>query len=104
MPKAEPAPKPKEGSKEASLARPATLVVSLPAEAKLQIDGVATTSTSATRVFTSPTLNPGKDYQYELKAEMVVNGQTMSTTKTVIVRAGEETRVQIDIPVSVAAR
>jgi uncharacterized protein (TIGR03000 family) len=84
---------------------PATIVVSLPTEAKLFVDGKATTSTSNVRTFASPTLELGKDYEYTLKAELVRDGQKLSTSKTVLVRAGQETRVAIDFPVtSVASR
>ena len=72
---------------------PATIVVSLPADAKLIVDGAVTMATSAERVFTSPTLNPGVVYNYTMQVEFVKNGQTMTETKTVEVRAGAETRV-----------
>jgi uncharacterized protein (TIGR03000 family) len=84
---------------------PATLVVSLPADARLTIDGDATSSTSDVRVFTSPALESGRDFSYTLKAEIVRDGTTQSVTRTVTVRAGEETRVTLNIPeVTVAAR
>jgi uncharacterized protein (TIGR03000 family) len=74
---------------------PATIIVSLPADARLLVDGSATTSTTAQRVFVSPTLNPGRDYHYTLKAEWVRDGKSVAVSKEVAVRAGEETRVQI---------
>jgi uncharacterized protein (TIGR03000 family) len=86
MPK--PGEKPKE---EASISAPATIIVSLPAEAKLTIDDATTTSTGAVRTFVSPTLNAGRDYNYTLKTEIA--GQTIS--KLVTVRAGEETKVEL---------
>jgi uncharacterized protein (TIGR03000 family) len=114
-PAAPPAKKaPKEGEKipvppkaktEADVAAPATLVVTLPAEAKLLIDDKATVSTSGTRVFASPTLEPGKEFAYTLKGELVRDGRTFTTTKEVIVRAGEEIQVQLEFPtVSVAQK
>jgi uncharacterized protein (TIGR03000 family) len=89
-----------------SEAAPATIVVSLPAEAKLTIDDAATQSTSATRVFASPALETGKEYYYTLKAEVVRDGKTVPVTKRIAVRAGEETRVTLDFPAatSVAAK
>ncbi len=78
----------------------ATLVVSLPAEAKLTVDDYATASTSGERTFTTPALKVGQEYHYTLTA--VLNGQTV--TKEVTVRGGETTRVNLDLPVSVAAR
>jgi uncharacterized protein (TIGR03000 family) len=86
------------------IAAPATIVVTLPADAKLMIDDTVTTSTSGTRVFASPTLEPGKEYFYTLKAEMNQDGKTVSTTKRVSVRAGQETRVSLDFVDTVASR
>ena len=83
---------------------PATIVVSLPAEAKLMVDGAATMSKSAERTFVSPALMPGNLYHYTLKAEVQKDGQTMSVTKTIEVRAGMETRVTIDMSEAVASR
>jgi uncharacterized protein (TIGR03000 family) len=75
---------------------PATIVVKVPADARLTIDGEATTSTSTQRVFVSPALNPGRDYHYTLKAEFHKDGKLMSVSKEVTVRAGNETRVNLD--------
>ena len=101
----EPVPPPKESGKEteASLPAPATIVVSLPAEARLLIDDAATTSTSELRVFASPSLEPGKDFYYTLKGEMERDGRTVTTTQYVKVRAGQETRVQLEFPVATVA-
>jgi uncharacterized protein (TIGR03000 family) len=92
------APTPGTPKPEAFLPTPATIVVSLPAEAKLTIDGAATKSTSATRVFASPALEPGKEFVYNLKAELVRDGQTLTATKQVTVRAGDETNVTLEFP------
>jgi uncharacterized protein (TIGR03000 family) len=90
--------KPEGGKEEVNAPAPATIIVTLPAEAKLLIDNAPTTSTSNTRVFVSPSLTPGKEFHYELKAEVVRDGKTVTAAKTVAVRAGAETRVQIDMP------
>ncbi len=81
---------------------PAKLYVTLPADAELTIDGMPTVSTSEARIFESPRLTPGKTFYYVLKATVVRGGKTQAVTKKVAVRAGEETRVQIDIPEAVA--
>lgn len=91
------------GTKVAAAESPVTLIVSLPADAKLTIDGYQTTSTSGERTFISPSLKAGKDYTYTLKAEVVRNGQTQAVTQQVKVRAGEETRVTLDIPTNAVA-
>jgi uncharacterized protein (TIGR03000 family) len=92
-----PAPKPTE-KEEVAIPVPATIVVSLPAEATLLIDDAATTSTSNLRVFASPSLEPGRDFYYTVKGELVREGQTITTSQRVKVRAGEETRIQLEFP------
>jgi uncharacterized protein (TIGR03000 family) len=81
----------------------AKIYVSLPADAKLTIDGVPTVSTSESRVFESPSLTPGKTFFYVLKATVVRDGKTEAVTKEVAVRAGENTRVKIEIPETAVA-
>ncbi len=88
-----------------SLAAPATIVVSLPVDAKLLVDDVATTSTSALRVFVSPTLDAGKEYHYTMKVSFLQDGKTVEMTKKVAVTAGNETAVSFDAAApSVASR
>jgi uncharacterized protein (TIGR03000 family) len=74
----------------------ARVYVTLPADAKLTIDDEPTVSTSESRVFMTPSLTPGKTFHYELKATVVRDGKTETVTKQVAVRAGEETRVNIE--------
>lgn len=85
-----------ESKDQVSLTAPATLVVSVPAQAKLTIDDYVTRSTSSVRTFTSPALTPGKDFQYTLKAELVRDGKTFTARKTVVVRAGDQVNVVLD--------
>ena len=70
---------------------PATIVVDLPADAKLLIDNELTTTTGSSRVFVSPTLNPGQEYHYTLKAEIVRDGKPVTVEQVIAVRAGETT-------------
>ena len=65
-----------------------------------------TTSTSTTRVFSTPTLTPGKEFSYKLKAEVVRDGKARSVEQIVKVRAGETTPITLTIgePTGVAAR
>jgi uncharacterized protein (TIGR03000 family) len=104
----ETAPAPKEtkssGTEEVSVPTPATILVSLPADAQLTVDGTATQSTSTNRVFVSPVLEPGKDFYYTLKAEFVRNGKRVAASKEVTVRAGKETRVSFAAPVASLAQ
>ena len=77
----------------------ATIVVTLPADAKLTIDGQATTSTSEHRVFVTPSLPAGHEYHYTLQAEVVVDGRPVTLSKSIVVRAGEQAQVTL-APVS----
>jgi uncharacterized protein (TIGR03000 family) len=83
---------------------PAIVVVQLSAEAKLLIDDFVTSSTSGTRVFTSPALQPGKDYYYTLKATITREGRPVTLSQRVLVHAGQESRVQLQFPVDNVAR
>ena len=74
-------------------AAPATILVTVPAGARLTIDGTPTTSTEETRYLVSPNLQPGRDYVYTLRAEVVRDGQSLAQEQRVTVRAGEEFRV-----------
>src|SRR5262249_62071242 len=56
--------KPEDKKPVGEISAPATLIVNLPAEAKLLVDGNITKSTSAERVFVSPALIPGQLYNY----------------------------------------
>lgn len=93
--KPEPIKKPSE-QKESSSPAPARLLVSLPAEAVLFIDGTSTTSTSTQRAFITPEIDWDRDYFYMLRAEWVRDGQKLTLTKHVPLRAGNETQVTLD--------
>ncbi len=77
----------------AEIEAPATIVVSLPADARLSVDGNGTTSTSDRRTFTTPVLPTAEQFQYTLRAEIVRDGRTIVETQTVNVRGGQETAV-----------
>jgi uncharacterized protein (TIGR03000 family) len=83
---------------------PATILVSLPADAKLTFDDAQTTSTSAERTFVTPNLQPDTEYHYTLKATIVRAGETLNTTRRIAVRAGEEARVSLEFPAASVAR
>jgi uncharacterized protein (TIGR03000 family) len=84
---------------------PATVVVKLPARAKLSINGKVMRSNATRRVFRSPTLRAGKVYYYSLKASVKRNGRTLSKNKRLRVRAGQRTTVSFKFnPTRVARR
>jgi uncharacterized protein (TIGR03000 family) len=76
----------------------ATLIVNLPADAALTIDGEATTSTSAQRVFVTPALEEGKEYEYTLKAKVERDGKVQVATAKVTIRPGQTSQVELQMP------
>jgi uncharacterized protein (TIGR03000 family) len=76
----------------------ALLIVHLPEDATLTIDGEATTSTSSRRVFVTPALEKGKEYEYTLKAKVERNGKVEIATTKVTIRPGETSQVELKIP------
>jgi len=77
---------------------PAVMRVTLPADARLTIDGYATQSSSTERVFVSPPLAAEKSFHYTLKAEFIRAGKTIIFEQDATVRAGRETLVSLDVP------
>jgi uncharacterized protein (TIGR03000 family) len=104
QPSGEKAPKPKEKREESKVPAPVTIVVDLPADAKLLIENEATTSTGDSRVFQSPTLTPGKEYQYTLTAEVVRDGKPIKAEQVVTVKAGQVIPVTVTLPTSGVAQ
>lgn len=96
----------KKGSEEQETSTSATIVVNLPADANLTIDGAPTASTSERRVFDSPELTPGKNYYYMFKAQVIRDGKTLVVEQKVPVIAGATREVTLTIPASegIAAR
>jgi uncharacterized protein (TIGR03000 family) len=78
--------------------RPATVLVNLPADARLTFNGWTSTNKSTTRRFRTPALEPGQEYAYTLRAEIVRDGQTIVQNHEVVVRSGQQTRVDVTFP------
>jgi uncharacterized protein (TIGR03000 family) len=73
-----------------------TILVNLPAAARLTVDGRPTTSTTATRMLVTPELQPGYEYYYTLRAEIMRDGRAVAQTQRVAVHRGERARVSFD--------
>jgi uncharacterized protein (TIGR03000 family) len=89
-PEAVPAPKemPKgEGAPQANATGAAQITVDAPANAQVFVGFQRMNS----RTFVSPVLEAGKTYTYKVRADVVRDGQTVTETKEVTVRAGETT-------------
>ncbi len=93
-------PKVEKKPEEVRSPAPATILVSLPANATLTVDGNPTTSTSASRTLITPALEVGSAFVYTLRAEL--DGQVI--TQTVQVRGGETLQAQFSFPTGVATR
>jgi uncharacterized protein (TIGR03000 family) len=85
--------KPLDETSEATGNGPTQVTIHLPADAKLFIDDVVCPLTSDTRSFTTPKLQPGQKYFYDLKAEVVRGGETVTQTQRVVLEAGKEVSV-----------
>jgi uncharacterized protein (TIGR03000 family) len=70
----------------------ASLKFNLPAEAVVFVDGVKAPGQGAERSFATPPLEAGQKYFYDVRAEVVVDGQSIVEEKRVIVEAGAEVR------------
>jgi uncharacterized protein (TIGR03000 family) len=74
----------------------ATLVVRLPADARLTVDGQETKQTGASRQFYSPVLPAGQRFRYELEASWIgSDGKPVKKSKVVRVSAGDSLTVDL---------
>jgi len=85
----------RKGTGTTSLSLPATILVSLPVDATLTIDGHATRSTSSLRRFETPALPAGQEFTYKLRASVVRDGAERAMTQHVKVIGGKETPVNM---------
>jgi uncharacterized protein (TIGR03000 family) len=75
---------------------PASIRVNAPADAVLLFDGQATSQTGPTRVFTTPPLEKGKNYHYDLIARFSKGGSPTEVKKRVDVYSGANVQVSFD--------
>jgi uncharacterized protein (TIGR03000 family) len=76
----------------------ATIVVGVPADARVYFDGYLTQQTGAMRTYVTPPLPSGKEFTYALRVEVVRDGKVMERTERVTVRAGQTTNVDLKQP------
>jgi uncharacterized protein (TIGR03000 family) len=79
----------------AGLPAQAGIRVLVPADAEVNFDGEPTTQKGTERLFTTPVLQAGKKYHYDILARWKENGKTVDRTRRVEVSAG--TTVQVDL-------
>lgn len=74
----------------------ASILVKVPAEAKVFIDSYQMKSTSMERLFTSPELEPGKSYYYTIRVVVDRDGKKFEESRRVLIRSGETSRLAFD--------
>jgi uncharacterized protein (TIGR03000 family) len=89
--------KPKEKlpspKKEASAGEVAMVIIAAPEGVRVTVNGKAIAMKSAEEKFITPELEPDANYSYTVTAEAVRDGQVVSKTRKVMVKAGLESRV-----------
>jgi uncharacterized protein (TIGR03000 family) len=85
-PEVTPAPTEKRAQEQAR----ARVRIDVPEDAKLYVDGQLMKTASARRVYQTPALTPGRAYFYDVRVELERNGQLLTESQRVVVRAGEE--------------
>jgi uncharacterized protein (TIGR03000 family) len=88
----------KEDKKKPMTARPmaATVVLSVPVSTTVHVEGHALSGTTSERIFRTPTLEPGREYEYTVRATIDVAGKQEVETLNVIVVAGEISRASFE--------
>lgn len=81
--------KPKTDKPMTGNAAAAHLALTLPADAKLFVDGQLIAGQGEKRQFHTPELAAGQAYYYEFQAEFEFNGKKETESKRIVVRAGE---------------
>jgi uncharacterized protein (TIGR03000 family) len=79
------------------------IVVDVPAEARLFVNGAATSSTGGVRRFLSRGLVSGKRYEFVVRMAVDRDGSTAEETKVVSLTAGERSQVSFSAPAPAAA-
>ena len=95
---AAPPPAPAPGTSTSNTQVDGLLAVNVPADAKIYVNGQATSSMGETRQYVSRNLQPGFNYAYEVRAEVVRDGRTIEQVKKIDLRAGETANVAFDFP------
>ncbi len=76
------------------------LTIYVPYDAKVTVNGYETASKGSRRQYVSHGLKPGLAYKYEIRAEVLRDGQPTVETRTVTLTAGDHTSVAFGFNVS----
>jgi len=80
----------------------AMLVVTVPAEAKIFVNGSKTSATGGLRRYVSRGLEPGKGYEYSVRMVVDRDGTAHEETKVVSLAAGERKTVSFNVATQAA--
>ena len=75
----------------------ALLMVNVPQDARVFVNGSKTTSTGANRRYLSRGLQQGFNYEYSVRAEVTRDGKVVTDTKNVSVTAGQIVSLSFDL-------
>ena len=84
----------KKSGKQTMAPTGAKLHVELPGDAKLFIDDTLVKGAADVQTFHTPPLEPGRDYFYIVRIELMRDGHPLSQTRQIIVRAGQVARAE----------
>ncbi len=79
-------------------ANQATVVVNLPADARLYVEKHLMTLTGTTRAFRTPDLAPGSKYNYTIRMEVERGGKMIEKTENITIEPGKRTQVSFADP------
>lgn len=82
----------KNRDKETMIPKSAKLLVELPANAKLFVDDRPVPAAAGVLTLDTPALEPGTIYFYMVRIEVMRDGQPLSQTRRILVRAGQVAR------------
>lgn len=74
-----------------------TLVVEVPADAKIYVNNRLTSTPGEVREYVSKNLIRGYNYTYEVRAELEIDGKTVTETKKIDLRAGQHQKLAFNL-------
>ena len=72
--------------------------VIVPADARVWFDDAPTQQTGSVRIFDTPTLEPGRSYSYQVRAQWTENGREVMQTRVARVHPGDAVTVDFTTP------
>jgi uncharacterized protein (TIGR03000 family) len=88
---------PPDGSGASNAKGDGTLVVEVPAKAKIFVNDRLTSTPGEVREYVSRNLTRGYNYTYEVRAELEVDGKMVTETKKVDLRAGQQMKLAFNL-------